>query len=82
MDYERQLAELKEGLEKSKSLKYRAEAKLEQLKSQEAEIKKELEEMGIVPENLEDEIKRLNEEVESLLEKANDMLPRDLLNGR
>ncbi len=42
MDYEKELNVLKDNLEKAKSLKYKAEARLEQLNNQEQEIIKEL----------------------------------------
>lgn len=82
MDYEKDLNQLKENLEKAKSLKYRAEARLEQLKQQEKEIIKELDELGVKPEDLEGEITKLNTEINSLFKESNDLLPKDLLEKR
>lgn len=79
MDYEKELSLLKENLEKAKSLKYRAEARLEQLKQQEDEIIKDLNELGIDPEDLESEIDKLTLEINSLFKNANELLPKDLL---
>lgn len=79
MDYEKELGQLKDDLEKAKSLKYRAEARLEQLKQQEDEIIRELKELGVNPENLEEEISNLSEEINKLFESANELLPKDLL---
>lgn len=79
MDYEKELGQLKDDLEKAKSLKYRAEARLEQLKQQEDEIIKELKELGVNPENLDEEIKNLSDEIDNLFERANQLLPKDLL---
>lgn len=79
MDYEKKLKELKDNLEKARNLKYKAEARLEQLNQQEEEIIKELKTLGIEPENLETEIKQLTLEIEKLFKEANDLLPRDLL---
>lgn len=79
MDYEKELSLLKENLEKAKSLKYRAEARLEQLKQQEDEIIKDLKELGIEPKDLESEIEKLTLEINSLFKNANDLLPKDLL---
>ncbi len=79
MDYEKELNSLKNNLEKAKSLKYRAEARLEQLKQQETEIVKELKELGVKPEDLETEIKGLTEEINKLFHEANELLPKDLL---
>ena len=55
-DYEKDLSLLKENLEKAKSLKYKAEARLEQLNKQQEEIVKELQELGVNPEDLDKEI--------------------------
>lgn len=79
MDYEKELSLLKENLEKAKSLKYRAEARLEQLKQQEDEIIKDLNELGIDPKDLESEIDKLTLEINSLFKNANELLPKDLL---
>lgn len=79
MDYEKELNLLKENLEKAKSLKYRAEARLEQLKQQETEIIKELDDLGVKPEDLEKEIKSLTDEINTLFKEANTLLPTDIL---
>lgn len=79
MDYEKELSELKDKLEKAKSLKYRAEARLDQLRQQEEEIVKELKSLGVEPEDLESEIKKLTLEIDTLFKEANDLLPKDLL---
>lgn len=79
MDYEKELNLLKENLEKAKSLKYRAEARLEQLKQQETEIIKELDDLGVKPEDLETEIKDLTSDINKLFKEANELLPTDLL---
>ena len=79
MNYEKELNNLKENLEKAKDLKYKAEARLEQLNQQEAEIIGELNELGVKPENLNHEIEKLSLEIENLFKEANDLLPKDLL---
>ena len=79
MDYEKELNSLKENLEKAKSLKYRAEARLEQLKQQETEIIKELRDLGVKPEDLESEITHLTSDINKLFQEANELLPTDLL---
>lgn len=81
MNYEDRLNKLKNELDKSKNMKYRAEARLEQLQTSEKEIVNELEKIGVSPENLENEIKTLEEDINKLFEKANELLPRDLLDG-
>lgn len=79
MDYEKELNVLKDNLEKAKSLKYKAEARLEQLNNQEQEIIKELKNLGVNPEDLEREIKKLKLEIDKLFEEANTLLPKDIL---
>ncbi|MBU5426592.1 hypothetical protein KQI41_09265 [Tissierella pigra] len=79
MDYEKELNDLKENLEKAKNLKYKAEARLEQLNQQEEEIIKELNALGIKPEELEDEINKLTLDIDKLFQEANKLLPKDLL---
>jgi len=60
-------------------LRIRAEARLEQLNKQKQDLLSELENLGVKPEDLDTEIERLNNEIESLLKKAKDMLPMDLI---
>ncbi len=79
MDYEKELNSLKENLEKAKSLKYRAEARLEQLKKQEEELINELNQLGVDPKDLDSEIEKLTNEMNELLNEANRLLPLDLL---
>ncbi|NLV75536.1 MAG: hypothetical protein GX023_00895 [Tissierellia bacterium] len=79
MDYEKELNILKDNLEKAKNLKYKAEARLEQLNNQQAEIIEELNSLGVNPENLDEEIKKLTLEIDELFKKANTLLPKDIL---
>lgn len=79
MSYEKELNNLKESLEKAKNLKYKAEARLEQLNQQEEEIIKELKDLGVKPEELETEINKLTSEIDKLFKEANQLLPKDLL---
>lgn len=79
MDYEKELNNLKENLEKAKNLKYKAEARLEQLNQQEEEIIKELKTLGVEPEELENEINKLTLDINRLFKEANELLPKDLL---
>ncbi|MGO3751337.1 MAG: hypothetical protein ACTJGH_01060 [Peptoniphilaceae bacterium] len=78
MSYEENLNKLKEDLEKSKNLKYKAEARLEQLSVQKEELIKEIKSQNIEPENLEDEIKKLENEIENLFKEVNELMPKDL----
>lgn len=78
-DYEKDLSLLKENVEQAKTLKYKAEARLEQLINQQEEIIVELKELGVNPEDLEKEIDKLSKEIEQLFKEANDMMPKDIL---
>ncbi|NLX61769.1 MAG: hypothetical protein GXZ06_04500 [Tissierellia bacterium] len=78
-NYEKELNLLKENLDKAKSLKYKAEARLEQLNNQQQEIIRELKELGVNPEDLDKEIKKLTEEIDSLFKEANELMPKDIL---
>ena len=77
MNNEEQLNKLKQDLEKYKNLKYKAEARLEQLNVQRDNIIEEIKAEGINPENLEDEILKLEEEISSLFKRAEELLPRE-----
>jgi chromosome segregation ATPase len=78
-EYEKEINIIKENLDKAKSLRIRAEARLEQLNKQKQEILKELLELGVKPEELENEISRLKSEIETFIKSANDLIPADLL---
>lgn len=82
MEYEKELGNLKENLEKAKTLKYKAEARLEQLKSQEADLIKELKELNVNPEDLDSEIENLTIEINKLFKKSNELLPKDILDKK
>ena len=82
MNYENELNNLKASLEKAKDLRYRAEARLEQLNKQEEEIIKELNHLGIEPQNLESEINALTSDIEKLFKKANELLPKDIIGSK
>lgn len=79
IDYEKSLSRIKEDLDKAKSLRIRAEAHLEQLNRQKQDLLMELKELGVKPENLEDEIDKLKNEIEELIKRAHEMLPADLV---
>ena len=74
-DYEKIISQLKENLEKSKSMKFRAEAKLEQLNKQKEEIISEIRSMGLEPDKIDQEISKLQEQIDVLIEESKEMLP-------
>ena len=76
MNYEDQLNNLKKQLDRAKDLKYKADARLESLKSQRAELLKEIEKECIKPEDLSMEIEKLEKEIVDLFQKADSMMPK------
>lgn len=74
-EYDKTISQIKEKLDKAKNLRIRAEARLEQLNKQKQDILKEIEVLGVKPEELDDEIRRLKDEIEELISRANEMLP-------
>ncbi|MDE5412891.1 hypothetical protein [Alkalihalobacterium chitinilyticum] len=76
---EHELTKIKEAIDKAKDMRYRAEAKLEELENQQKRLLDELEELGVKPENLEAEIKKLEEEIERGLAETKAIIPRELM---
>ena len=68
------LENLKRQIEQGKTEKTRAEANLESLEKQRAEIEAELAEMGVKPDELDSEIEKLRGEIEAGLSEAERLL--------
>ncbi|HLN63584.1 MAG TPA: hypothetical protein VK464_18770 [Symbiobacteriaceae bacterium] len=79
LENEKRIADLKEQIEKAKQLKYKYEARLDELTRQKERLLQELADLNVRPEDLDSEITRLRTEVESLLREAASLLPADLL---
>lgn len=79
MSVEKEINTLKEQLENIRSIRYRAEARLEELTKQHKAIVKEIHDLGVDPDKLEQEIKKLEIEIQRLLKETKEMLPTDLL---
>jgi chromosome segregation ATPase len=73
-EHENTIKELRENLDKAKNMKFRAEARLEQLEKQKQDIINEINAMGLKPENLESEITKLEGQIEQLLNEAKKMV--------
>ncbi|MDP4181377.1 MAG: hypothetical protein Q8942_09825 [Bacillota bacterium] len=78
VDYNKTISELKEKLDSAKNKRIRAEARMEQLNKQKQDVLKELEELGVKPDELEAEIERLKNDIEIMITEANKMLPSDI----
>ena len=68
------LQNIKSTIERGRTEKARAEATLESLAKQEADIHKQLAELGVTPENLEAEIESLKATIAEQLSKAEQLL--------
>lgn len=79
LQLENKMKELKTRIESAREQRTRAEGKLENLEKQEAELLKELEMLGVRPEELEEEIKRLEMEIQKGIQEVNDLLPKELV---
>jgi predicted nucleic acid-binding Zn-ribbon protein len=60
-------------------MRIRAEARLEQLNKQKEEILTELKELGVSPQELDNEISRLKSEIEDLIDRAEKIIPEELI---
>ncbi|QKG84522.1 hypothetical protein GXN76_08560 [Kroppenstedtia pulmonis] len=79
---EEKIKQVKTALDKARDLRYKAEARLEQLERQEEEILKELEELGVKPEHLEQEIENLENNIQQRIQEAWSLLPEELLKSK
>ena len=76
-NYEAKLEDLKVLIDKAKTQKFKAEAAMDSLKSQEKDLIEKLNEMNIKPENLKSEINKLESEIKSLFDEAYSLLPKN-----
>lgn len=77
---EQDLEKMKQAIDKAKDVRYRAEAKLEELENQKNRLLEELEELGVKPEELDEEITRLESEINRSMEEAWTLIPKELAN--
>lgn len=71
---------LKKNVEKGKELLGKAHGRLESLEQQEKDLVSQIKEQGVEPENLNDEINKINDEIAQLFNEANGLIPHDILN--
>lgn len=74
MDYTQRLESLKDNLDKAKLNKVKYEERLNILIKEQEDIIKEIKSLGIEPENLDAEIKSLENEIAKDIEKAESLL--------
>ncbi|GAE24333.1 hypothetical protein JCM9140_248 [Halalkalibacter wakoensis JCM 9140] len=79
MSVEKQLAQMKQAIDKARDMRYRAEAKLEELENQKNRLLAELEELGVKPEELDHQIQTLEKEIEVSLKETWELIPKELI---
>nr|WP_144451071.1 hypothetical protein [Halalkalibacter nanhaiisediminis] len=70
---------MKKAIDKARDMRYRAEAKLEELENQKNRLLTELEELGVKPEELDQEIERLEREIHTSLTETWELIPKELI---
>lgn len=80
-EQEARIAQLKERIKQATGNKIRFEERLQRLQTEREQLLRQLEDLGVKPEQLDDEIRRLQGEIENLLREANSLLPQDLIRG-
>ena len=78
---EKEIQALRKALDEAKDLRNRAEVKLESLERQEKEILRELEELGVEPDRLDEEIARLEREIDEKIKQAWELIPVELISS-
>ena len=81
-EYDDKLNEIKANLDKAKTIRIKAETQLEALVKQQTEIMHELKEINVDPDKLEEAIADLKNEIEDMLDKADKMIPYDLIKDK
>ncbi|NEU29300.1 hypothetical protein GN156_00680 [bacterium LRH843] len=70
---------MKKAIDKARDMRYRAEVKLEELENQKNRLLAELEELGVKPEQLDEEIERLEREIQTSLSETWELIPKELI---
>ncbi|WP_088105160.1 hypothetical protein [Halalkalibacter urbisdiaboli] len=76
---EQDLVKMRKAIDKARDMRYRAEAKLEELENQKKRLLQELSDLGVKPEELDDEILKLEKEIEESLKEAWSLIPKELI---
>ena len=67
MDPEKEIHELKQKIDQAKAMRYKAEARLEELQKQRQSLLDELAKLNVKPEDLDKEIGKISAEIKNLL---------------
>lgn len=79
MTTDNKIATLQKLVELARSQRSQAEGRKAQLEEERKRIRAEMEQFGVTPESLPDEIKRLEQELEACLAEAEKAIPEDML---
>jgi chromosome segregation ATPase len=79
LQIEERIKVIKNKIDRAKNERIRAITKLEGLEKEEKEILEQLKELGVEPEQLADEIARLEKEIAEELSNIEQLLPQELL---
>lgn len=82
MDYSKELMELKKNIEKASKFKVEAQVRLEALDREREKLLEDLKQYGIDPAQLDDEIKRLENEIKDGIDEIKRLLPMEKLEGK
>lgn len=80
-DYEREISTLKRAIKDAENKRVKAQTEIEMLTRQKEELISEIKDLGVNPEDLEEEIQKLEEQLNSKLDELNSMIPWDVLEG-
>lgn len=78
-NFEKEIAEIRKGIELAKRLREQALARKELLENQLQEIESEIRRLGVEPERLEEELARLEKEIARAIAEARELIPWDLI---
>lgn len=81
-EIEDRIKQIKDNADKAKTVRIRAEAKLESLTKQKQELITELKKMNVDYETLDEIIADLKNEIEDMLDKIDKMIPYDLIKDK
>ena len=81
MDYIKELDRLKTANDRAKTERAKAEANLETLEKRKAELQAECKKLGIKPDDLPGEIKRLDTAIQDGLMRARELIPDEFIGG-
>jgi len=81
-DYKKEISQIKEKLDKANTMKVRSETKLENLEDEREKLLTEIKNEGIEPDQLEEEIEKVESKLQKLIKEAKELLPEDnILDG-